>query len=34
LNGKYAELIFREYVASAVPTTTVQQGTISTGSGG
>lgn len=34
LNGKYADVIFREYVASAVPDTTVQETTITTGSGG
>jgi outer membrane protein OmpA-like peptidoglycan-associated protein len=34
LNGKYAAVIFREYVASATPVTTVDQGAITTGTGG
>jgi len=34
LNGKYAEVIFREYVASATPRTEATQTTISTGAGG
>ncbi len=33
LDGKYAAVVIREYVASAVPDTTVQQGAISTGGG-
>ncbi len=34
LNGKYAEVIFREYVVSATPVTQVQEGSIATGTGG
>lgn len=34
LNGKYAEVIFREYIVSATPQTEVAQTTISTGAGG
>lgn len=34
LNGKYAEVIFREYVVSATPVTQVQEGSITTGTGG
>lgn len=34
LNGKYAEVIFREYVASAVPPTTVTDTQLTTGTGG
>ncbi|WP_019954759.1 OmpA family protein [Yoonia vestfoldensis] len=34
LNGKYAAVVFREYVVSAAPITTVQQGAIATGTGG
>lgn len=34
LNGKYAEVIFREYVASAVPTTEVTASTVTAGVGG
>lgn len=34
LNGKYAQVIFREYVASAVPPQGVQQTVITTGEGG
>ncbi|WP_322889860.1 MULTISPECIES: OmpA family protein [unclassified Yoonia] len=34
LNGKYAQVIFREYIVSAVPQTTVDQGAIATGTGG
>ncbi|WP_296423598.1 OmpA family protein [Yoonia sp.] len=33
LNGKYAEVIFREYVASAAPTSMLQGTTIQTGGG-
>jgi peptidoglycan-associated lipoprotein len=33
LNGKYAEVIFREYVASAAPSSSVTPTTISTGGG-
>jgi outer membrane protein OmpA-like peptidoglycan-associated protein len=34
LNGKYAAVIFREYVLNATPRRTVQETVISTGSGG
>jgi outer membrane protein OmpA-like peptidoglycan-associated protein len=34
LNGKYAEVIFREYIISAQPRTTVTQTQIQTGEGG
>ena len=34
LNGKYAEVIFREYVASAVPTTEVSESSVDAGGGG
>ncbi|MEO1640505.1 MAG: OmpA family protein [Pseudomonadota bacterium] len=34
LNGKYAELIFREYVLSATPQPSVSEGQIATGEGG
>ena len=34
LNGKYAEVIFREYVASATPQTTVTQATVTADIGG
>lgn len=33
LNGKYAQVIFREYIASAVPASTLGQTTIDTGGG-
>ena len=34
LNGKYAEVIFREYVGSAIAETAVAEGAIGTGEGG
>lgn len=34
LNGKYAAVIFREYITSATPVTTVDDGTITTGTCG
>jgi hypothetical protein len=34
LNGKYAEVIFREYVISAQPETTSNDAQINTGEGG
>lgn len=34
LNGKYAQIIFRDYVASAVPPTTVTNTTVGDGAGG
>lgn len=34
LNGKYAQVIFREYVESAAPQSAVQEGQITTGEGG
>lgn len=34
LNGKYAAVIFREYIASAVPTSTVQAADLAIGDGG
>lgn len=34
LNGKYAEVIFREYIVSAAPQTGATQTTITTGAGG
>ena len=34
LNGKYADIIFREYVVSATPTSNLQDTLITTGSGG
>lgn len=34
LNGKYAQVIFREYIGSAVPTTGTDQAQIATGEGG